>query len=211
MPKFKRLDLINQNENIDFLRVGSPKYILELSGKTNRVVFYADEIWEDRQTGHYFSKSFELDPKQVTEIEQLIDSLDILSIPSDRFIKGWSSGFDGITYFIEEKKDHQYSFKTYWTPSAQPDLKEAKTLSDFADKRLDRIIDYEGKRKLFEQEISFYGWTYNGSIMTTKVIADRKAFRKYKREKKKQLKTVDIQEKNKSKTRMNKYLLNYIR
>jgi len=188
-PMIKRCELIDPNDSIDFFRISSPKYFLELSKKSNKMVLYVNEIWEDTQTDCYFSKSFELELKQVVEIKKLIDSLDILLIPNDKFIEGWSHGFDGITYFIENKMDSLYSFKSYWTPSAQTSLKEAKALSDFVDKRLDNIIDYQSKKKLFEREIPFYGWAYNGSTTVTKVTSDTKAFRKYKKEKERQIKT----------------------
>ncbi|MEH6306200.1 hypothetical protein RYH73_11135 [Olivibacter sp. CPCC 100613] len=183
----KKLGLVNPNDDVDFFRVSSTKYILELSKKSNLVIFYADEIWDGKQTESHYFKSFKLKPNQAAEIGLLIDSLNILPIPSDKFIEDWSQGFDGITYVIEWKKDNQYSFKRYWTPSATINLQEARVLSDFADRQLDNIIDYQVKKKLFEKEIPFYSWRYNGAIIT-KAISDMKAFRQYKRKKRKQLK-----------------------
>ena len=58
-------------------------------------------------------------------------------------------------------------------------------------KQIDEIVDYTNKRKDFEREIPFYGWTYNGSMVITRVISDTKEYLKYKRMKKKQLKNKD--------------------
>jgi hypothetical protein len=144
------------------------------------------EIWESNQTGETYIKSFDIDSGQVKKIKLLIDSLKINKIPSDKYISGWEHGFDGTTYVFENKKDNHYSFKNYWTPSSQENLKEAQDILTFTN-RLDGIIEYPTKRKLFEREIPFYGWTYNGTMTVTRVISNTKEYRKYKRMKKRQL------------------------
>ena len=190
LANIEKLNLTNPNSDTDFFRIISPKYFLELSRGSNRVVFYVHEIWEGRQTGQTYIKSFDLPPNQVIKIKLLFDSLKINRIPSDKYITGWTRGLDGITYVFENKKRDAYSFKSYWTPSSQKDLKEAKDISAFIN-QLDEIIDYSHKRKLFEGEIPFYGWTYNGFTTEIRAISDTKAYRKYKRLKKRQLKNLD--------------------
>lgn len=180
-----KLGLIDINKNIDFFRVSSSKYFLELAPNSNKIFFYVKEIWDNVQTGETYSKSFELEPQQVKEIRKLIDSSAINEIPSDRYINNWQQGFDGITYLIEHKKDNLYSFKKYWTPSSQPAFKEAIAILNFTN-ALDRIVEYQVKKKLFEHEIPFYGWT-NGSTVIVKIVSDFKAYQKYKRMKKRQL------------------------
>ncbi|HEU4554994.1 MAG TPA: hypothetical protein VFS25_19240 [Chitinophaga sp.] len=186
LKEIKKLNLLSPNEGIDFFRISSPKYDLELSSKSNKMIFHANEIWENKQTGECYIKSFELTSAQVKKIKQLIDSSGINEIPSDRYIKGWQHGFDGITYIIENKKKDHYSFKTYWTPSAQIKFKESAAISNFID-QLNEITGYRTNLKLFEGEIPFYGWTYEGSMVTIKVILNSRAYRKYKRMKKKQM------------------------
>jgi len=184
----KKLNLINPASDTNFLRISSSKYFLELSKISNHIIFYVKEIWAGKQTKDFFLKSFELEHEQVAAIRQEIHALGIDTLPSGKYIKGWTYGFDGITYYLEQKKENQYTFKSYWTPSIQENLKEARVLSDFLDSKLDKIIEYEKKKKLFEQEVPFYGWTYPGSAIVVKIISNDKAFRKYKRKKKKQLK-----------------------
>ena len=190
-PIIKKLALIKPNSDTNFFRVSSSKYFLELSQKSNRIVFYVQEIWESEQTGETYIKSFDIDAAQVKKIKLLKDSLEINNIPSDKYISGWARGLDGITYLFENKKDNNYSFKNYWTPSSQGNFKEAQTILTFTN-QLDEIIEYSAKRRLFEREIPFYGWTYNGSSMATvRVISNTKEYRRYKRMKKRQLKNKD--------------------
>jgi hypothetical protein len=186
LKEIEKLNLLTPSEDIDFFRISSPKYYLELSSKSNKLIFYANEIWNNKQTGECYIKSFELTSAQVRKIKQLIDSLGINEIPSDRYIKDWQHGFDGITYIVENKNNDYYSFKTYWTPSAQIKFKESAAISNFIN-QLDEITGYRTNLKLFEREIPFYGWTYEGSMITMKVISNSRAYRKYKRMKKKQM------------------------
>src|SRR5690606_34492706 len=137
-----------------FLRVSSSKYLLELSPTSNRIFFYVKEIWDNVQTGELFIKSYELTPRQVNEIENLYKELDIQQIPSDKLIKNWQQGFDGITYIIERKDGRLYSFKNYWTPSSQYKFDESRRILTFTS-AIDEIVDYSSKRKDFEKEIPF--------------------------------------------------------
>ncbi|HRN46459.1 MAG TPA: hypothetical protein PKW69_00385 [Niabella sp.] len=189
-PDIEKLSLISPNENTNFFRISSSKYYLELSEHSNKIFFYVNEIWDNQQTGEAFIKSYEIKPDQIKKITALIDLFKINEIPSDKFIKKWTHGFDGITYIIENKTDNLYSFKNYWTPSSQENFEQAEAILKFTN-QLDEIVEYITKRKEFEKEIPFYGWTYNGSMIITRVISDTKAYLKYKRTKKKQLKNKD--------------------
>lgn len=186
-PDIEKLNLISPDENINFFRISSSKYYLELSESSNKIFFYVNEIWDNKQTGEVFIKAYEIKPDQIKKITALVDHFKINEIPSDKFIKKWTHGFDGITYIIENKTDNVYSFKNYWTPSSQENFAQAEAIINFT-KQIDEIVDYTNKRKCFEEEIPFYGWTYNGSMVITRVISDTKEYLKYKRMKKKQLK-----------------------
>lgn len=55
-------------------------------------------------------------------------------IPSQDSIKGWGFGSDGVSYCFELLNSRYYSFKTYWTPTAQDStLIEAKKIQTFVD------------------------------------------------------------------------------
>ena len=183
----KKLDLISPASHIKYLRISSAKYFLELTKDSAKVTFYAHEIWDSKQTGESFIKSYPLDKIQLLKIYQLYDSLEINKIPSDKFIKKWKHGFDGITYILERKIETMYSFKNYWTPSIQENFYESQRILNFTT-AIDTIIDYREKRKIFESEIPFYGWSFNGSMVTMRIVSNTKQYRKYKRMKRKQLK-----------------------
>jgi hypothetical protein len=103
---------------------------------------------------------------------KLIDSLKINELPSDKNIKGWQQGLDGITYFIEYKVDNRYSFKNYWTPSSQDSLKEANLLLSFI-ASLENLLDLKNTSKAFQDEIPFDSWTYPGSSTSVLRIKPR--------------------------------------
>mgnify|MGYP000615521858 CR=1 FL=1 len=96
------------------------------------------------------------------KVLKLIGSLKINELPSDKNIKGWQQGLDGITYFIEYKVDKNYSFKNYWTPTSQDSLAEAQLLllliSSF-----ESLPDIKNSSKDFQNEIPFDSWIYPGS------------------------------------------------
>jgi len=101
-------------------------------------------------------------PKVADKAFRLIDSIKINELPSDKNIKGWQQGLDGITYFIEYKVDNKYSFKNYWTPTSQDSLVEAKLLLYFISS-LENLLDLKKSSKAFQNEIPFDSWTYPGS------------------------------------------------
>lgn len=185
-PIIEKLNLIELTSPINFLRVSSFKYYLELTKDSAKVIFYVREIWDSKQTGESFIKSFILDQGQILKIYKLYDSLGIIELPSDKFIKKWGHGFDGITYIIENKIGNNYSFKNYWTPTAQEKFEESENLVRFTND-LDSLLNYKEKSKLFESAIPFYSWTYEGSIAIAIRIISKKEFKKYRRKKNKQL------------------------
>jgi len=187
LKDIEKLNLIKPISDNNFLRISSSKYFLEILPNASKISFYAKEIWDNVQTGESFVKSYDLTSEQFNEIQSLYKSLQIQKIPSDNLIENWKHGVDGIEYIIELKNGNSYSFKSYWTPSAQKEFDESKKILEFTN-QLDKIIDYPAKRKEFEKQIPFYGWTYNGSMVVIKIISNTKEYRKYKRIKEKQLK-----------------------
>jgi len=188
MKNIDKLEYLKPQDSIDFFRISSSDYFLELSEDYNGTIsFYVNEIWDYRGTGEYFIKSYELEKEQLEQIKRLIDSLKINSIPSDKFIEQWTNGGDGITYFIESKDSNEYSFKHYWTPSSQIDFPESVSIQFFIN-QIDGIVNYEEMKKLFENDIPFYGYGYKGSGTYTTITEDTKEYRKYKKRKERQLK-----------------------
>lgn len=182
-PIIKKLKLIHPEENKNFFRFSSDKYYLELSDESNKYVMYVDEIWEGKKTGQTFIKEFDLTEKQVSEIKHLRSSLKIYEIPSDRQIKDWTFGFDGIIYKFELKDGHTYSYKHYWTPTVQQKFIESNTINYFVIK-IDKIIDYQENKKKFAKEIPYFNWTKDGVSWVAMKVLNKENYSEYRKYKK---------------------------
>jgi len=80
-------------------------------------------------------KQIALPNAKAKQIFQLIDSLAIISIPTDNQIAGWQEGLDGTEYRIETSTPSSYAYKTYWAPSLFTDtLWEARQIQTLIDK-----------------------------------------------------------------------------
>jgi hypothetical protein len=123
------------------------------------LIYFVDEV--DEFSKKVFKKTFNLKSETAKEIINLIEKTEINKIASDKFIKGWQHGFDGIEYIFEYKTKNEYSFKNYWTPNLQDNLDEAKKIQNFVDE-LYRICNSENLSKLFVKEIPFRSYSYNG-------------------------------------------------
>jgi len=103
------------------------------------------------QVDKIFSNRIQLDSSIARKIFYLLDTLNIVNIPTDDKIKGWQQGFDGTEYIIETLNERQYDFKTYWTPSIFADtLIEAKQIQTLVDKLYKdfKLSSYYDKLKL---------------------------------------------------------------
>lgn len=118
----------------------------------------------------YFKKSA-LTGQTAGAIFDLVTQYKILELPTDKQIKNWDGGLDGITYIIEHADNDSYSFKNYWTPTYYQDkLVEAKQLVDFVDK-LNNIDELKILGKKFMDRQPFSSWyTFVGSATITSKI-----------------------------------------
>lgn len=105
---------------------------------------------------------YKLSPEISKTLVQLVDSLQITSLPSDKNIQGWQHGLDGIAYFTEFKNNSQYSFKNYWSPASQDSVSEAIKFQGFVES-LNRILELEAHFMKFAEKIPFNAWMYPGS------------------------------------------------
>jgi hypothetical protein len=105
-----------------------------------------------------------------------------LHIPTEDSIKGWERGFDGITYKIEYSTKHYYSFKTYWTPTAQDSLKEAIQVQSFIDSAF-LLSNANETWRVFEKSIPFECYMNDGPSVACKILtsAEREEYIKEKK------------------------------
>ena len=115
------------------------------------------EAYSNNNDDKVFTKRYPISRSQASQLRHLIDSLQIEALPSDKNINGWQHGFDGIEYFTEFKRDGQYSFKNYWSPTAQDTLGEAMQFHKFV-LGLNSILDLKVNSKEFLDSIPFDSW-----------------------------------------------------
>ncbi len=133
------------------------------------VTFFIKEH-TDGGAGRIYHSSISLDDNTIATIQQLTLDFQIKSLPTDQRIEGWSLGFDGITYRTETKNDSTYSFKSYWTPKAQKDLKEARFFQYYVNE-LERIRPISEAYERFRRKQpfdSYYSW-FGGNVIVTKI------------------------------------------
>lgn len=180
------------NENID-LRSFPVEYAFRLQRNCSMIelrksdstyygyiTYFVHDV-EKTQKGKLFQQIFSLNKETVREMFRLIDSLEIVKIPSDIYIENWKKGFDGTTYIIQQKIQNTFSFKSYWSPYSQVDIPEAILIQKFVDKIFD-MANSKAYYDTFNRNIPFLIWTCNG-VSISKVMTKREN-RKYRRKKK---------------------------
>ena len=159
------LDFIENDTNdhsFRFWSVGLVIKVIDNANKSSGEIVRFVEAYPNDNNKTIFVKRYPISSTNAAQIRHLIDSLQIEGLPSDKNIKGWQQGVDGITYFTEYKKGVQYSFKNYWTPTSQDTLKEAIQFQHFVS-TLNKILDLENNTKKFQADIPFDSWSYPGS------------------------------------------------
>ena len=96
-------------------------------GSVTNYIYYRRKENSERKT--LFKKEF-LSAEQAKNIYEIIQKTEILALPSDKEIKNWSQGFDGITYIFECADKSVYSFKNYWSPHSR-EIPEAVRIQKF--------------------------------------------------------------------------------
>jgi hypothetical protein len=122
--------------------------VIELRRVDNKILgtvtFLLRQCKRNKEGRLYFKKSL-LTDKTTQIISDFAIKYKVIDLPTDKQIKGWDDGFDGITYIIEHADNDSYSFKNYWTPTHyQDNLTEAKQLVDF----VDNLNSIDGLKKL---------------------------------------------------------------
>jgi hypothetical protein len=140
---------------------------------------YVDQT-KEMPTGRIYINKVSLNTVVIDSINKLIQVLHIAQIPNETDIKGWSQGLDGITYCIESVTPKNYTFKSYWTPTAQENIKEAKIIQYFVD-RIDTMTNLKQLLKDFTKHIPFESY-YTGGPSVASRIMTKKERKRYKRE-----------------------------
>jgi hypothetical protein len=165
------LGFIENDTNDYSFRFWSIGLGIKVTDKSGEIIRFVEASPSDKRK-RIFVKRYPISSTNVLQVRRLIDSLQIETLPSDKNIKGWQQGLDGITYFTEYKKGGQYSFKNYWTPTSQDTLIEAIRFQNFVS-GLDRILNLRDNSNRFQDDIPFDSWTYPGSATSVLRIKPR--------------------------------------
>jgi len=134
------------NQAVDIWSTDGTYYEAVVTSFTNSYVPYNAEKKKKKPSVLYQSQ-FRFDTSLARKAFELTKSID--TIPTDKSIKNWKQGFDGIIFILEATTASSYSFKTYWTPSVQDsNLTEARMIQKFADD-LHSLLDLGQKYRIF--------------------------------------------------------------
>lgn len=144
-----------------YFRFWDGKKVIEIKRVDNRLLgtatFLLRQYKKNKEGRLYFKKNV-LTDKTTETIFELVTKYKVIDLPTDKLIKGWDGGFDGITYIIEHADMDSYSFKNYWTPTEYQDkLTEARQLVDFVD-NLSSIEELKTLEKKFMDRQPFSSW-----------------------------------------------------
>lgn len=118
----------------------------------------------DNDSKRLFHKAVEIDTALCRELFIIFTNDSIQKTPSQGGIKGWESGKDGITYFIEYSTPQGYYAKEYWTPELYKEtIKEAKQIYDFVEK-WSTGLDLKSKFYAYIQTLPRGCYHYGGSL-----------------------------------------------
>lgn len=187
--KIKEFRLPKLDSKSEFVfRSWNPGNILEITKNkdsvSGKIIYFVFEVWENDYKADTFVKTYLL-PKSISEnLYEYISKSGIEKIPSDKYIKDWQQGFDGITHIYELKENNNYSFKNFWTPKSQKGITEAEFIIEF-NNTISEIGELEKYGKDFTEKTPFISYMYSGSSYAITKPPTRKELRKYKRERKK--------------------------
>lgn len=168
-----------------YYRVWDPNTIIDIWVESDgtlagELIYWVYEYVPEGEKPTYrtFKKTIQLSAKTVKSVNTLFESSGMLNLQSDDSIKNWKIGDDGVTYIIESLVEEKYTFKTYWTPKAQKNLKEAKQVQSFIE-QLFRLVNEKSNREKFEKEVPYECFFSGMIILCNNVTSEQKiAFKK---------------------------------
>jgi hypothetical protein len=183
-----RLANIKDNFHCRFWYIGNTiLYVIDVSRNSDSscnasVSLYTEEYVDqtkEKPTNRTYRQIINIDHTIALEIYKQIQSDSINQIPSDDEIKGWQQGDDGDEYIIESIYHDQYFCKSYWTPSIQENLKEAKIIEGFFGK-ITALVDLKTLMAKFQRLIPFEQYNAGGMFMAVraKTKQQRSAYKK---------------------------------
>lgn len=148
----------------------------QISNFTNTYVSYDMEKQKSKPSKLIFNQT-QLDTLLARHAFELIKTVE--KIPSQDSIRGWSRGFDGITYLFEVSTPASYTFKNYWTPQAQDSILIAATqIQAFVD-TIYSLLNLKKEYDAFFETLPPGSYTNDNYLITTKM--SKRQMKKWKR------------------------------
>lgn len=182
------LPRLDTSRNLFYFRVWKANQVIDISSNINDTYSAKITTWtseyvpeNEKHTNRILIYKVAISADTVHTMLSLIKSSTILNLPTDNLIKGWKQGLDGITYIIEYSTNEQYSFKTYWTPQTQDNLREAKLVLSL----VDSIFELAAAKNIWQtfSKTIPYECYINGGNIACKILT-KKEQRSYARERK---------------------------
>jgi hypothetical protein len=143
------------------------------------VTIYTEEnvdVSKEKPTYRVYYSRIRLTPDQVEKLNYHMQTSGIMKLPTDSLIKGWTKGFDGVTYCLEYKNDELHTFKSFWSPQAQSTILEGELVQSFAE-YVEVVIDLNTIQKEFVEQIPFESYSTGGPSIAIRIL--NKAQRHY--------------------------------
>lgn len=142
-----------------------------IHGLLTKFTFRTNDKINNRDT--IFEK-YQIDKSK--EIYNLINESNFLKIPSEKEIKNWGKGFDGITYTFEFANKYNYQIKSYWTPSSlDSTIVEAKQIETFCEK-INFLVKHDSINDQFKNNLKS-GFHYSNGGSTSMYILPKSVVR----------------------------------
>lgn len=109
---------------------------------------------ESRSRIRKYSVSYKLNQNSINEIYDFVMESKVLNIPDQSRIFSWMQGEYGVTYTIESNVDSTYKYQSYWSPSAQKNVRAALEIEKFVSK-VKQLSDYGESIKTFYNGLPF--------------------------------------------------------
>lgn len=180
--KMNRLIYSGDPVHLRFWQAGQAIDIWSVDSKTlhGQVTNY---IWEYKtpickkkkpKPGKLYSNQYALDGLQARTVYNLFLRDSIKNIPSEEKSPGWSQGGEGNAYCFELSTPDSYTFKTFWAPPLQGNLKDAKTIEEFV-KNINTTANLQQLLAKFYETLPGGNYT-NGSsktiVIPEKIVTD---------------------------------------
>ncbi|MGS0748075.1 hypothetical protein [Halpernia sp. GG3] len=184
---FFALENIQKTKGQDVIRFWNTTNCIEIRKSGNdlqgKVIF---AIQNTEKNNEFLRENINLDQNQINSILNLMKYYKISGIATYEQIVGWTSGFDGDLFQIESNINNNYQLKTYWTPSIQQAVPEAKIIDKFI-YGIDKIIKIDSLFQDFIKENKFVCYRYYGTAYSVCSILTKKQKRINKRLKRRQI------------------------